>query len=577
MVGTPAWKISGYVAEELLGYGAGGQVWRGRTSRSGHPVALKRIDCADLSRRRAAQAEAALLSALEHPHLVRLHELVPDGHALVLVLDLADGGSLADLLARRDRLTPGEVVTALSPVAAALAYAHDEGVTHCDVSAANVLFTAAGEPLLADLGVARLLGDASPPHATLAYLDPAVAAGAPPGPPSDVFALAGVALHALSGAPVWTGPSPEVLVAQAASGEILDLDERLAGVPAAVADVVRRGLSVEPYARGTAGEFALDLRHAAHPTPVELDAGRGRLGGQAADLPVSTGPHRARHARPSAPLAPAQGSPRPDWEWSFDRPGFARPYGGRVAPPVPASAMPARPAPSPRIASGQDPPDSSALPMTHAVRARVRPVEPPPGRLHRALGGLRSSSIRPGVLAGLAAMVVVAVLVAAVLWWRPWREDRHRAAAGIRSTRRPASAPATVDSPPPSPSVPRGWAAVLLGLDAERERAFATGDAAVLTKVYAPGALLRQDTAALTRVVPGGCRVVGLRTSYAGVVVAAQTAQGFTVRATASLARAPVMCGATVSSFTAAHAPVQMTIGLVSLADGYRIASLRVG
>src|ERR1700712_4748390 len=99
MGGRAGWKVSGYVAEVLLGYGASGQVWSGRSVRSGQPVALKRIDASDPTRRRSAQAEAALLSALEHPHLVRLHELVPDGDALVLVLDLAAGGSLADILA----------------------------------------------------------------------------------------------------------------------------------------------------------------------------------------------------------------------------------------------------------------------------------------------------------------------------------------------------------------------------------------------------------------------------------------------------------------------------------------------
>src|SRR5438309_584724 len=81
----------------------------------------------------------------------------PDG--AVLVLDLADGGSLAELLAVRGRLTPGEVITAVSPVAAAVAYLHAAEIVHGDVSPANILFTPGGVPLLADLGVARLTGD----------------------------------------------------------------------------------------------------------------------------------------------------------------------------------------------------------------------------------------------------------------------------------------------------------------------------------------------------------------------------------------------------------------------------------
>ena len=90
-----------------------GEVWRARVSATGHPVALKRgVPVADRSQLQAARAEAALLSTLDHPHLIRLHELVPSERPRVaLVLDLADGGSLGDLLSRlADGSRPGEVI-----------------------------------------------------------------------------------------------------------------------------------------------------------------------------------------------------------------------------------------------------------------------------------------------------------------------------------------------------------------------------------------------------------------------------------------------------------------------------------
>ena len=55
----------------------------------------------------AAISEAAMLSELDHPHLMKLHEVRTIDDAIVLVLDLAAGGSLATLLARRGRLTAG--------------------------------------------------------------------------------------------------------------------------------------------------------------------------------------------------------------------------------------------------------------------------------------------------------------------------------------------------------------------------------------------------------------------------------------------------------------------------------------
>ena len=296
---TGRWRLRGYDVERLLGSGGSSDVWRGRVSATGEPVALKRIAGVDTVAVKRAETEAALLTALDHPHLVRLHAFVPTDDATVLVLDLADGGSLAQLLDARGRLTPGEVVTALAPIGAALAYLHGAGVVHGDVSAANVLFTPAGVPLLADVGVARLLGDDSDAHTTPAYVDPCVAAGSIPGAQSDVFMLAAVALHALTGTPPWVAATGDAALALAEAGVLDDVAARLAAahVPPAMTQVLVRALSVDPHRRGTAAELALDLRHSVQPVAVELAAGRSR-------------PDPARMARPAAVDLP-DGSPGP--------------------------------------------------------------------------------------------------------------------------------------------------------------------------------------------------------------------------------------------------------------------------
>jgi hypothetical protein len=294
-------RLRGYAVERLLGSGATSDVWAARASASGARVALKRIRvAADAGR---ARDEAALLAALDHPNLVRLHDLIETDEAAVLVLDLAEGGSLAELLATRGRLTPGEVITALAPVAAALAYLHDACVVHGDVSAANVLFAANGVPLLADVGVARLTGDERDAEASPAYVDPVVAAGAVPGPPSDVFMLGGVALHALTGRPPWPAVGPTGVDA----GALDRVPSRLAAadVPAAMVAPVTRALAADPKRRGTAADLALDLAHGASAVAVELAAGRvppgpaaGWTGPRHAALPPGDPPPTRLVARP---------------------------------------------------------------------------------------------------------------------------------------------------------------------------------------------------------------------------------------------------------------------------------------
>ena len=323
------WKVPGYAADELLGYGGSGEVWRGHATSTGAPVALKRLPVGDAAQVPAARSEAALLSTLDHPHLIRLHELLPLGDTVVLVLDLAGGGSLADLLSRRGRLTPGEVITALAPIGAALAYAHNEGVVHGDVTPGNVLFTENGLPLLADLGVARIVGDAAPARSTPAYVDPSVAAGCVPGAPSDVFMLAAVAVHALTGSPLWTGETPADMISRAAAGDVGDLASRLAALPPAMATLLERALSIEPHLRCTASEFALDLRHSGEPAPVELAAG----GSGVAGAPAVEGPDEQV----------AGGDPA--------RPAFTRP--------------------------GDETRLSNPAQLTHGVRAALHPPVPP--------------------------------------------------------------------------------------------------------------------------------------------------------------------------------------------------------
>ena len=264
--------VPGYTMECLLGRGGSGEVWRASPRRGGAPVAVKVLVAGDPERQ---AREAALLGALDHPHLVRLVEVVHQprrgGEARVaLVLELLAGGSLAALLARRGRLRPGEVVTAIAPVAAALAHAHENGVVHGDLSPGNIVFTAEGRPVLTDLGVARVLGETSAGEVTPAYVDPTVARGGAPGPASDVFGVAAAAFHALTGIAPWNAATPGDVLDVAAAGLLPDLAELAPEAPAGLLDVIARGLSADPHHRGSAAAFALDLRHACRPEPVRL-------------------------------------------------------------------------------------------------------------------------------------------------------------------------------------------------------------------------------------------------------------------------------------------------------------------
>lgn len=242
-----AFSVAGYDVLEMLGFGASAEVWLARDRGTGDRVALKRMRSpADPAGRARFAREATALTAVRHQHVVRMRRVIDEGDSVILVLDHAAGGSLASLLSSRGGLRPGEVVTLAVPLAQALAEIAAVGLVHGDISPGNVLFSTDGQPLLSDFGVAQILGACRPEvEATEQFLDPAVLAGAAPGPASDVYALAAVCLAALGSS------------ADGATGE-----------DAAVRAALRSALSSEPSARPTAEELAVAVFDACPAQPI---------------------------------------------------------------------------------------------------------------------------------------------------------------------------------------------------------------------------------------------------------------------------------------------------------------------
>lgn len=203
------------------------------------------------------ERELRLLQRLAHEHLVRVHRLVDTDQGPGMLMDLAAGGSLLELVASRGPLPIAEVVTALVPVAQVLAHLHAAGAVHGDVTPGNILFTQEGKPLLGDLDAGRLLG-AEPRGAigTPGFLDP-VGNGSFD-TRSDIFALAAVSWFALTGrvpGPTEHRPPLTLIVPE---------------VPPALLELIEDGLSSSRERRPGADEFARTLLASGTPAPVDL-------------------------------------------------------------------------------------------------------------------------------------------------------------------------------------------------------------------------------------------------------------------------------------------------------------------
>jgi len=146
-----------------IGAGGMGEVYRARDTKLERDVAIKILpsfSAQDPDRLARQSREARALAALNHPHIGAIYGLEEAEGIRVLVLELVDGETLADRIARGP-LTIGEAVRIAGQIAQALAAAHAKGIVHRDLKPANVKVTSAGHVKVLDFGLAKAVGEES--------------------------------------------------------------------------------------------------------------------------------------------------------------------------------------------------------------------------------------------------------------------------------------------------------------------------------------------------------------------------------------------------------------------------------
>jgi len=208
-----------YLLGPVLGSGGMAVVHRATDTLLDRPVAVKVVRGVDPDDAVRFRAETRVLARLHHPAVVTLYDAGTDGDRAFLVMQLVDGESLRQRLARLGPVTVAEAGHLATVLAGALASVHAAGVTHRDVKPGNVLLDAGGEPHLADFGIATALDSTRLTRTGMAvgtapYLAPEQVAGEPVGPPADVYALGLLLLESLTGAPAYAGTGIEVALAR---------------------------------------------------------------------------------------------------------------------------------------------------------------------------------------------------------------------------------------------------------------------------------------------------------------------------------------------------------------------------
>jgi eukaryotic-like serine/threonine-protein kinase len=148
-----------YSLVSQIGTGGMATVYRARREEDGQNVAIKVLDVllvGDETNRQRFQREAQLIEQLRHPSIVPVYEVNVDHEPPYLVTAYIDGATPGEVVVQRP-LPQSEILCVLTQIAAALDYAHQQGIIHRDVKPGNILIDRYGDAFLSDLGLARLM------------------------------------------------------------------------------------------------------------------------------------------------------------------------------------------------------------------------------------------------------------------------------------------------------------------------------------------------------------------------------------------------------------------------------------
>jgi serine/threonine-protein kinase len=270
-----------YQVIRQVGEGGMATVFLAQDLRHGRQVALKvlRADVAAAIGAERFVTEIRTTAHLQHPHILPLFDsgrvdgTAGTGHELLFyVMPFVEGESLRQRLTRERQLPVDEAVRLACEVADALDYAHRRGVLHRDIKPENILLHD-GHALVADFGIALALSRADGAGrltqtglslGTPQYMSPEQALGEQQlDARTDIYALGATLYEMLTGEPPHTGPTPQVILARAATDTPRPIRATRAVVPEPLEEAVLAALRPIPADRyGSAAEFARAIRQA---------------------------------------------------------------------------------------------------------------------------------------------------------------------------------------------------------------------------------------------------------------------------------------------------------------------------
>jgi serine/threonine protein kinase len=264
--------VQHYQFLDKLGSGGMGDIYKAQDTRLNRFVAIKVLSgdrASDPERRRRFLQEAQAASALNHPSIVTIHDILNDGTNALMVMEWVQGKTLGDLIPKGGLRVP-QVLKYAVQMADALQVAHNAGIVHRDLKPGNVMVTESGLVKILDFGLAKLtdrtpigqgmsqMGDATQTIqeapltiegsiiGTVSYMSPEQAQGRKVDARSDIFSLGVVLYEMATGVRAFTGDSALSTLSAILRDEARPMLEIAPDVPPALENVVQLCLRKNP-------------------------------------------------------------------------------------------------------------------------------------------------------------------------------------------------------------------------------------------------------------------------------------------------------------------------------------------
>ncbi|HMH42251.1 MAG TPA: protein kinase, partial [Pyrinomonadaceae bacterium] len=316
----PGQTVNQYEVIRELGRGGMGQVYLAHDSKLDRPVALKLLPhtfSKDPERVRRFQQEARVVSALNHPCIITIHEIGETDGLRFIITEFVDGETLREIIRHGER-DLNRTLKIITQVAEALAAAHSVGIVHRDIKPENIMARSDGYVKVLDFGLAKPTEDgfrrdesrSSQPSnfttspglilGTVNYMSPEQARGYDIDARTDIFSLGVVLYESVTGSVPFTGKTKADMLISIAGEEPRPIAEFLPNSPARLQQIVDKSLRKNATDRyQTVAEMRRDLEDLRDGLTKHSAVQSGKRGamGAGAVRPNSSGPFAGESVR----------------------------------------------------------------------------------------------------------------------------------------------------------------------------------------------------------------------------------------------------------------------------------------